>query len=59
LRTSVDEDRAIVHEALRHAYERKAEVVIVPSKNDVGVELAGFGGVVILRFKVYSNPQES
>ena len=60
LRTSVDEDRAIVHEALRHAYERKAEVVIVPSKNDVGVELAGFGGVVvILGFKVYSNPQES
>jgi protein pelota len=57
LRTPVDEDRALVYEALRHAYERKAEVVIVPSKSDVGVELAGFGGIVaILRFKVYSNP---
>ena len=51
---------AIVREALRHAYERKAEVVIVPSKSDVGVKLAGFGGIVaIFRFKVYSDPQES
>ena len=44
---------AIVREALRHAYERRAEVVIVPSKSDVGVKLAGFGGIVaIFRFKV-------
>jgi hypothetical protein len=56
LRTSVDEDRAIVHEALRHAYERKAEVVIVPSKNDVGVELVGFGGVVVILIQSIQQP---
>lgn len=54
LRTPDDELRNTVYETLRNAYDRKADVVIVPSKTDIGGELAGFGGIIaILRFKVF------
>jgi protein pelota len=46
--------RGDIYETLKHAYDKKAEVVIVPSKTDIGGELAGFSGVIaILRFKVF------
>jgi protein pelota len=54
LRSPDDQVRGDIYETLRHAYDKKAEVVIVPSKTDIGGELAGFGGVIaILRFKVF------
>lgn len=54
LRTSSDEERNMVFEALRQAYRHGAEVVIVPGKSDVGLELKGFGGAIaILRFRLY------
>ncbi|MEM4903554.1 MAG: mRNA surveillance protein pelota [Desulfurococcaceae archaeon] len=54
LRTPSDEERNMLFEALRQAHQHGAEVVIVPGKSDVGLELEGFGGVVaILRFKLH------
>jgi protein pelota len=54
LRSPDDQVRGDVYETLKHAYDKKAEIIIVPSKTDIGGELAGFGGAIaILRFKVF------
>ncbi|MGC8953368.1 MAG: mRNA surveillance protein pelota [Desulfurococcus sp.] len=49
-----DERRARVYEILEKAYETGAEVVIVPGKSDVGLEVQGFGGVIaVLRYRLF------
>lgn len=54
LKTSSDEERGLIYEALENTVKSKGEVIIVPGKSDIGVELNGFGGIVaILRFKLY------
>lgn len=54
LRLPDDNERNMVFEMLRNAYKQKAEVIIIPSDSDLGVELESFGGVIaILRYKLY------
>jgi len=52
LKSSSDEERGKIYELLKSAYERGSEVIIIPSKSELGLEVQGFGGVIgILRFK--------
>ena len=54
LRAPNDDERNLVFETLRLAHQRNAEIIIVPGKSDVGVELSGFGGIVAInRFKLH------
>lgn len=49
-----DSRRGLVLSALRNAYRQGAEIMVVPARSDVGVELLGFGGIIaILRFKLH------
>ncbi|MEM4481382.1 MAG: mRNA surveillance protein pelota [Desulfurococcaceae archaeon] len=53
LKLPEEEERQRVLDALRNASNHRAEIIVVPSKSDVGLELLGFGGIVaILRFKL-------
>jgi len=58
-----DEKRGRVYEALEKAYEAGGEVVIVPGRSDVGVEIQGLGGVIaILRYRLFRehhSPEEN
>ena len=54
LKLANDEERSKVYDALKNSHQRRAEVIIVPGKSDVGIELSGFGGIIaVLRFKLY------
>ncbi|MEM4717218.1 MAG: mRNA surveillance protein pelota [Desulfurococcaceae archaeon] len=54
LRTPSDEERELVYKALETTMKSRGEVIVVPGKSDIGVELNGFGGIIaILRFKLY------
>jgi protein pelota len=53
LKSSSDEERRRVYELLKFAYEQGTEIIIVPSRSDLGLEVQGFGGVIgILRFRI-------
>ncbi|MEM4818772.1 MAG: mRNA surveillance protein pelota [Desulfurococcaceae archaeon] len=53
LKTSDEEERRKIYDALDNAVKRNADIIIVSAKSDVGVEVSGFGGVIsILRFKL-------
>jgi protein pelota len=53
LKSGSDEERRRVYELLKFAYEQGTEIIIVPSRSDLGLEVQGFGGVIgILRFRI-------
>ena len=59
LRSPNEEERRLVYETLNAAYSRRAEVVIIPGKSDIGAEVLGFGGVIAInRFKLQLNIEE-
>lgn len=56
LKTPNDKERDKAHEILINVYRNKGRIVLVPKTSDIGIEVAGFGGVVaILRFKLYKS----
>jgi protein pelota len=59
LRSPNEEERRLVYETLNAAHSRRAEVVIIPGKSDIGAEVLGFGGVIAInRFKLQLNIEE-